>query len=427
MSENRFGVYTHQIVDEKNRLYLRHFIVLKDDIAIVGWTDFHKYIKPFKSKRTIPIESDSKKRFLYVCMFLNYCFFDKYKVDKATDITMEMVENFLQDYALCRLPDDDEYTHRNTQSVDQCIMFVLDFVDLFCRKNPNSKIKPQMLFKEEEVFSQIKGEFISKKVPIINIAVKDDGQSEILRDMPEEAFQILMTVIAEKHRNILMVAALGAFGGLRASEALNVRRLDSPIGSGMLFEYINDRLSGIEIDLTHEYNLRSDYKSVGKIKRHRKAQIYPHFYSVFAQCYDLYMDFIEGKPYEVEYGALTNTKSGKAMSYASYYAEFQKAVEDAKPIFKASSDPNTVKFGLELDTKKIAPHIFRHYFTVKLVLMGENEATIQTYRGDKSVSSALNYLQNKGEIQKQYKKVVDETAGYVMWKAEKLNELTERN
>lgn len=41
------------------------------------------------------------------------------------------------------------------------------------------------------------------------------------------------------------------------------------------------------------------------------------------------------------------------------------------------------------------------------------------WRGDKSPESALTYLQNKSELEKQYKKINNEVFDYRYWQAEK--------
>ena len=69
----------------------------------------------------------------------------------------------------------------------------------------------------------------------------------------------------------------------------------------------------------------------------------------------------------------------------------------------------------------ISPHIFRHWFSVKLTLFGEDVAGLMYWRGDKSPESALTYLQNKGELEKQYRKVNAEIFNYSLWKAGKLH------
>lgn len=422
---HQFGLYEHRIELEDSRVITRHFIVLKNDKEIIGWTDFHKYIKTGKHKKTVSLTANLKNRTYAVIGLLNYCFFEKYHIKKLTDMTTKMVIEYLQSYALCKLPDD-EYITRKQSVVDQTVMFVLDFVENMCLKNKNSKIKPESLYKKEEVFSKKQGTYITKLTPIVSIVVDNDSQPKIFRDMPEEAFRILMSVITDNYRNILMLVALSAFAGLRPSEACNVRRLDSNLGPGMTMEFINDELSSVEIDLSRELNLRSDNKNVGRIKKHRIAKVFPAFYTAFAQCYDLYMDFIKTKSYEEAYGPLTTNRSGKAMTYDAYYRTFQKAVEDAKPLFKASEDPDVVRFGMMLDKVHISPHILRHFFSVKLVLFGCSVEELMEYRGDSSPTSSFTYLQNKGDIQKQYKNVVDKAMDYILWKAEK-NESKEQD
>lgn len=52
----------------------------------------------------------------------------------------------------------------------------------------------------------------------------------------------------------------------------------------------------------------------------------------------MYMEYITGKPYEKEYGALTNSSTGKAYTYDSYYMEFKKVIKDCIPIMLNDSD-----------------------------------------------------------------------------------------
>ena len=42
------------------------------------------------------------------------------------------------------------------------------------------------------------------------------------------------------------------------------------------------------------------------------------------------------------------------------------------------------------------------------------------WRGDKSPESALTYLENKSELEKQYERVSDEVFNYSLWKASKV-------
>ena len=134
------------------------------------------------------------------------------------------------------------------------------------------------------------------------------------------------------------------------------------------------------------------------------------------------MKYIEGKPYEAQYGALTNTSFGKAYTYAAYRVEFQNAVKACIPKMLASDDPQTVNYGHILQENNISPHILRHWFSVKLTLYGEDVPGIMYWRGDKSPESALTYITNKSELEKQYKLVNDKALDYMLWKASKIAE-----
>ena len=95
--------------------------------------------------------------------------------------------------------------------------------------------------------------------------------------------------------------------------------------------------------------------------------------------------------------------------------------EEMIPIFLKSDDPEVVFFGQLLQENNISPHIFRHWYTTQLVLSGVNEVSeLMSARGDNSPESAWVYLQNKGEIAKQYGQVNNGVFEYMNWQAEKL-------
>lgn len=415
-----FGVYEHKLVYDTDKLIRRQLIVLKDqDGNIVGWTNFHKYARGGKKSLSRSIFSGQDRRCINAALLLNYVFFTKYHISKLTDITVQMVRDFLTDYGLCRLPGDDENTHRAKNTVNVCISQTMDFLDLMIRDNPTCKMKVDDLYRKGSVFDRRRKRYVERKVPTFEINYKN-GDRKIFRDIPEGAFQVIMNEIVANHRNILMLAALSAFAGLRPSECCNVRRTDSVLGPGLLFEMTDGEVTNIIIDLKEEKNLRLDMVYVGGIKKERTQKVYPAFLEVFTNCYNLYMKYIEGHPYEAEYGALTNNASGKAYTYDSYYQEFKKAVHDCIPTMLASDDPQIVNYGHLLQENNISPHILRHWFSVKLTLYGEDVAGLMNWRGDKSPESALTYLQNKSELEKQYERVSDEIFNYSLWRAEKI-------
>lgn len=429
MMNVRFRVYEHRLTYTNGNKLKRQFIVLKDNEGnIVAWTNFHKYAKGGKSS-VKSVYADSSKRCYSIVNLLNYVFFEKYQIAKLTDITSEMVKDYLNDFGLCKLPWDDEHTHRNKNTVELNVAYTMDFLTHVIRDNRKCKMKISDLYIEEKVFSKTKKRYVDKKVPIFEVNYTP-RYNPIFRDITEGAFQIIFNEVIENYPNIIMLVALGAFAGLRPSECCNVRRADSTLGAGLRFEMDNSLLwaeddtniTNVIIDLTEEKILRSDMKDVGSIKKEREQKVYPVFLNEFLQCYNFYMKYIEGRKYESEYGALTNTTFGKAYTYDAYLKTFHKIIKECIPIMLESNDPETVNYGHLLQEHRISPHIFRHWFSVKLTLFGENAASLQNWRGDKSPESALQYLMNKSELEKRYNKVSDAVFNYSLWKAQKINQ-----
>ena len=129
------------------------------------------------------------------------------------------------------------------------------------------------------------------------------------------------------------------------------------------------------------------------------------------------MDYMEGRKYEAAYGALTVNLQGKAITYDNYYQKFKKVISELIPILLSDDDAEIVNYGHLLLENNISPHILRHWFSVKLTLYGEDVSGLMYWRGDSSPESALTYLQNKGELEKQYRYVNTELFGFMQWQA----------
>ena len=411
----RFSVYKHTLVLEDGRLMIRQFIVLKDDDGdIVRFTDFHKYCKP-RSKFQ-KLMSDGGKRTTYVCRFLNYCFFEKYHVDCLCNITADMVKDFINDYGRGTLPGDTK--KRTAQSVKTCMSSIMDFIDSLSEKNKTFKLNANELMKVKTIRNK-KGKVVQKIVPAFDV-IYDPEMKVTFRDIPETVFYIVLEEIIENHPELAMSVALSAFAGLRPSETLCVRREDSVLGPGLLFDVINGETVNVTIDLKKEMNLRSDLVSTGRIKKERMQRVYPTFLPNFMSMYNRYMDFLEGRKYEKEYGPLIINRSGKAMTYASYSAKIRDVFYSLKDRFLMDEDTEVVEYAKMLDLYSVGPHIFRHWFTVQLVLAGEDISSIQYWRGDKSPLSAQSYINNKSALEKRYKAVSNEATEFEMWRAKKI-------
>lgn len=413
-----FSVYEHSLIFKENQILIRKFIVLKDSSnQIVKYTDFHRYIKSSKKKYVRRITDDGNSRAYYIAKFLNYVFFDKYHITKLNDLTVTMVAAFLNDYGKGLLNDDRKERSKNT--VEICVRTIMDFLECYIDANMNAcSIRKEELLKTVKVRNS-RGKIITKNIPAFDVLYSTTPK-HIFRDMPDAVFDIFLNHIIASHKDILMLAVLSAFAGLRPSEACNVRREDSILSPGLRFTIVDGEVEKIEIDLKKELNLRSDLLFVGGIKKERIQCVHPAFIKAFTGCYNIYMEYIKGRKYEADYGALSVNKQGKAITYASYYGKFKTVIKEVIPILLQNEDPEVVNYGQLLMENTISPHIFRHWFSVKLTLFGEDVSGLMYWRGDTAPESALTYLQNKGELQKQYQKVNNKLFDYYNWKAAKL-------
>lgn len=419
----RFSIYYHKIIDEKtNEMYVKPLIVLKRSKEIIGWTTFHEYIKSGKGKLSHLKGEAREVRTKYVVKLLNYCFFDVYNINSLNEITVEMVSNFLNDYGMCNLPTDDEGTHRKQSTVDVAIAHIIDFLTLMLRdKRYEFKFKEEYLYRIERVWSKHKKEFVDKKVPVFEVTVREDYDDKIFRDIPTDAFAIIMNHIYLNHPRILMLAANSAFAGLRPSESCNIRREDSHLGPGIMIEKIEGRVMSITLDLRHEYNLRSDEISVGGIKKHRLQRVYDGLIDNWLECYKRYNIYNFKRKYETNYGALSNTDFGKAITYRTYLNEFRTAVKEVIPEMLVDDNPEVAYYGNLLQTHRISPHILRHWFSVHLVLNGAELNDLMYWRGDKSVESSQVYINNKSDILRKHNQIAEASFNFLMWRSK--NEL----
>ena len=415
----RFVIYNHKLVTE-GTLINRKFIVLKLSDGTLQFTDFHKYALSPK-QQTRAITDDGNNRFSFIVQLLNYVFFTC-GIQSLTELTVDIVADFLINYGMCELPEDNEFTSRSKQSVERCTSVIMDFLENLIKAH-GSKLSFSKSDLYEEVSVRDKhGKVLTKKIPIFTIYHKDSiSIRRIFRDIPNSAFRIIYGHIYENHKELLMLVSLSAFAGLRPSESCNVRRIDSPLGPGLIFYLIDSETTKIKIDLKHAYALRSDLVSVGRIKKEGTREVPYIFLQAFVDAYNEYMHHIENKKYEADYGPLSINKQGKAYTYASYRKQFQDIMRnEITPIFLESEEPELVIYGRTLLENPISPHIFRHWYTVQLVLSGIDDlATLMFYRGDTSPESALTYLQNKGELERIYRKVNNEVFDYITWASTK--------
>lgn len=397
-----FGVYNHKLVIQDSRLIEKKFVVIKTGpYSVVKFTKLHKYIKSGKGKTSVRVDSNTGNRLFYVCKMLNYFFVNnrsEYKLSDIVDITPKYLEEFMYDYSMNH---EEDLMYPSESTVNQCVNTLMDFMENYLDEHQHKKSKKHEFYKIVAVRDRNK-RVINKKVP--NFKVVHSGKvKEIFRDMPNSVFNLVMSYAATHYRSIFFLISLSAFTGMRPSEACNIRQEQSPLGKGIYIYKQGSKVIKVKFDITEEKLLRSDLVSTGGIKNERWQKVYPQFLDAFLQSYELHLDYLSDKKYEKDFCPMSINDNGMAMTYKNYYQVFRDMIDEMKPILLNHSDPEVVLFGHMLLEHNIGPHIFRHWFSVRLTLYGEDVAGLQYWRGDKNPQSAITYLQNKGELSKQLK------------------------
>ncbi|RGG66651.1 site-specific integrase [Eubacterium sp. AF17-7] len=402
-----FAIYNHKLVIGKNRLITRNFIVIKDKSGdIVCFTRLHNYVHSKRTNSAKSIADNGNNRTVFVVQFLNYIFFERYYdygITKLIDITLEMIQDFFYTYG----SENDSGVGRSRSTVNKCADSVIDFLLEFITKNKEHCVLEKENLVKDGYYYTKRGIKKYQTIPKVEL-IYSETPKVILRDMPDSVFKMILSYAASYYKDILMLIASSAFAGIRPSEACNVRQEISPLGPGIYISTSNGNAREIKIDLKKEYVLRSDLINVGGIKKEREQKVYPRFINAFMQCYRIYKEYMTNLKFEKEYMPLNVNRNGKAMTYATYLQKFRNMIKELIPIMLNSDNEEVQEYAHILLEHNISPHIFRHWFSVRLTLYGESVATLMYWRGDKSPESAITYLQNKSELSKRFQKINDE-------------------
>lgn len=400
-----FSVFELPLTDNNGHETIHRFLVQKNlDGMIVNFTGYEYFSAPYTGRKPSPKKA-TKKELYYVSHALNYILIEhrsKYQIDRLCDVTADMLFDAFDAYVCTpKQPLSDEY--RSQQSIDKYVFAVSSFfanVSAFCS---GCAITPEELFYEKITMSK-QGTFSKKHVmqcPIYKTKSKSPEETKLMRDIPEKVLDLLIE-LAEIHDPMLVFPIITSkTAGLRLGELMNMRQKDSPLSGtpGIQFKYVGSAVSNVEIDLRHEYTMRSDGVSCGKIKKERTVTLYKPFIPEFLRGYEFHMRLLQNISCEPEFKPMFINRNGKAMTGKGFSARFSSLVKrHLKPKLLTSDDPALVAFGTELDYLSLTPHALRHYFSVCLVLENLDTAQIMYYRGDTSPTSALTYLSNKGAL-----------------------------
>jgi integrase len=398
----RYAVYQHRLLAADGQTYSRPFIVVKNRFGvIVRFTNLHDYAGIYSGKTFAPMQSEATAKLYYVCRMLNYVLIERFQdfgADHVFEVTREMLEQFFRDYAETPKANGE---CRGQASVERCIAAVTSFYRSLRRKfAAQMNLKDHELVTERFVWNRRSG-VVPKIVPTFQ-ARGIRTSRPIFRELPTKAFRLLMNHAFRYTPDISFALCLQAFAGLRAGEVCNIRQEQSPIGSSLAMTLIGRDVRKVEIDLTRELPMRSDGAICGRIKKERVQCVYPPFLDAFAFAYRHHKEYLSAQKYEPDFCPMFVNRRGMAMTYANYADRFKTLVEKHfRPALLGSADPELRLYGQLLCERSLGLHVLRHWYSVQLVLRGEDIAQVQYWRGDSSPESALDYLQNKGDLLKE--------------------------
>lgn len=400
----RYAVYSVQNRMDDGLVFTRSFIVVKNGYNVITrFTRFQEFAGIYTDGTYNPITSNPESKLYFICGFLNYVLVDRgreFGIRHVFDITKRMMECYFSHYALEK---QENGSYRGKESVERCVLVVTDFMRrLSVRYGSYMKVSKSELYDEQSRVT-MKGQLVRRLVPAFHVTgiPTTDGP---FRDIPTKVIEVLLPMAFRYAEDIAFGLCLQAFAGLRAGEVCNVRQECSPFGPGIRLTEAGGNVIKAEIDLRRELALRSDSVETGKIKKERLQCVYPEFLGTFLKAYELHKEYLKTVGFEKEYAPMFVNRYGKAMSYETYRNRFRTLVQDhLRPYLTGSSDPEMRIYGQLLYENELGTHALRHWFTVQLVLRGEDIGDIEYWRGDTSPESAFLYLQNKGELVKELK------------------------
>ncbi|MBR5266969.1 MAG: site-specific integrase [Lachnospiraceae bacterium] len=415
----KYSVYKYIGLAKDESIVERYFIVIatKKDFVIY-FTELEEYIQSYSRKSVRPIQSNNRQKTIYITKMLNYILidnYDKYKIKSVSYLTPESVIDFLAHYASTESEKTKERPSKDS------IVFVQNSISSFLEAIKKKSYLPNFenfdLFKDKKLY--IQGIERSVRVSALDTTFYQTKQKPRLYDMPTPILFRLFELTRIHDPMILLPMAMQAFGGLRAGEVCNIRQMYSKHGAGIKLQIESGHITKATIDIRYVYQMRSDGVRVGRIKKPRQQSIYPAFLSLFEQIYNNHMELLKKYNYEKEYAPMFLSKQNsngtyKAMRYAAYQRRFSSIVDILIGELIRSSTASERAYAELLLSHDVGTHILRHWFSVQLVLHGENQVGIMNWRGDKNPLSAIIYLQNKGELIKKYKKVGDTLGKYTI-------------
>ena len=403
----------------KSRTWYAMVIRDNDSELIVKFTGYEDVLYS-RSEEDFTKRYPRKAEILCLCQFFQYVFIDNYKIYKIRDITQitrKMVENWIDDYATTVLPSG-EFPREKTVEVHRNT--ICQFLYMVCRmlKRKMKHLKKDDLLKKVYDVGGEKGG--PRMQPFYRIRATsydvDTGLQRLIRDMPVAIIPIFLRIAERDDPEIVFAVILSCYMGFREGEVCNTRQDGSYFGKSFYFTRDFGEATALQVDLGDEFALRSDGVEIGKIKRERYSGAFTNFVKVISYYYDKHMELIKDKPCEDSMPMFLNkykdSKTGvyMAMTNENYAKRIQKILDRVLECCRYSDNLDLQRFydKMVAFNSSWGAHAFRHWFSVRLLQYGCDWKQLMYYRGDNDERSAIDYVNNKDELLKDFEDTNEE-------------------
>lgn len=411
-----FAIYTfNHVVDD--RACEKHMIVIrkKNPKCIVRFTRYEDLLI-YRRNKDFSAWSGNSSELRCICQFLQYVLIDnysKYRIRDVSDITKEMIEQWIWEYASTPLKNgefprnDNVILHRNA---------VCQFIWLLCDKGKMNHIKKRDVLIHHNVERRTEDGYLTtpQKTAEYMIPVRfydtDTGLRQLNRDMPEKIIPMFIKTAEVYDPELTFAIVASAYIGFRPGEVCNMRRRDSKYGPGLILTLDEGEVTAIQFDLHKEFALRTDGKSTGGVKRERFQEVFGCFVGVVNYYYEKHLKLIKDKPCDSSMPMFLNKCIDKdagiyqAMTKSGYRRRIKRIYQKVLEQCKNSNDKELNRFYDKMTAMNYSwgPHSFRHWYTVRLIQYGCDQIMLKDFRGDKQVASAEDYIKEKGVLRKEF-------------------------
>ncbi|MDM0993460.1 integrase [Clostridium perfringens] len=337
----------------------------------------------------------------FIIRFLNFIFNDsETPIDNIEDLSVDMIEEFLNKFAQGKLPNDGDESWRSKETVGKANNAINYFIYWLCWKKDKDRkkvFKMKYIKESDFTFTIVKrkskdGLSIRESKRLETLVVPKMSRNVKRRVKTTQAGEYTVRKLLETAKKVdpLLVFGiiLGAYCGLRV---------------GYITQMYEGRFHGLDegvsfgayIDFKNEVILRSDNKPTSNLKKRTDVPIYPGCTDIVYRYFKEHINILKSKGlYPNKYGALFVTERGKAMTDDTYFDRFSKVYRLTEILINEEASEGVHEAIVEqqiLLKGKMTPHSLRHYYKQLIEQCERSPRVIQFYLTHSSLDSQVDY------------------------------------